>query len=869
MKVNKLTAVSLAVGLALPMMAQAELIITEYVEGSANNKALEIYNTGDTSIDLSSYSLARYKDGETAATAMVTLEGTLASKGVKVILHPQAEITLATGIDSMTGNLYFNGGDAVGLLKGDVLVDVIGEIPTPASWGKDIGFQRNVDALTPSSSFNVNNWVEQPVNSFDGLGSLDATEAPVTAVFSCTGATITSIYDIQGAGMSSPLVPSGAFESVVEVTTKGIVTARSESLYKGFFIQDANGDGSPFTSDGIFVNWGSAAPSQILPGMEVCIQGKVKEYFGSTQIDIKDDQKFELGAMVGEVVATSLYVASGETLPQALERVEGMKVVLDMSSDMKVTRSFSFDYDSYRNNMVLSHKAPLMKATQVYAPLSAEAVALSEANMINQLSVESDNKAPNGVIPYFPGFNADTGYIRIGDQVTNMEGVIGYSYNKYRIMPTNEITATDLIRGIEREDAPAIANMGDLRVSSFNVLNFFNSEFGGDANPTGQNRGATIEAEMLLQRTKIVNAMKAMNADIIGLMEIENNGFGEQGALNNLMDALNAELTAEQAYQFVEVADEDKYQGNFIGSDAITVGMFYRPAVITLDGAAKVIATPEQHAAAGIASRVKGDATETSPEYNVYQRHSLLQGFIINDKKINVVVNHLKSKGSGCLEDWLAFNENSEPVDLQGKCNAFRVSAANVLGESIKDLEGDVLVIGDLNAYGKEDPLAVLTDYDASTNDRVIRTAAWTTLNGQVHERDGSAIDKGYGLINLSTQEHGPATYSYSYSGELGNLDHALGNASLAARVVAVEDWHINALESNLLEYGSKFTGDLAKSDNAFSSSDHDPVIIALAYPEPIVPVIPEPPVSKDDGGSLGYLGLMLLSALGLRRRKA
>ena len=867
MKVNKLTAVSLAVGLALPMMVQAEVIITEYVEGSANNKALEIYNTGDTSIDLSSYSLARYKDGATEATSMLTLEGTLASKGIKVILHPQAEIVLVDGVDSMTGNLYFNGGDAVGLLKNDVLVDVIGEIPTPDSWGKDISFQRSLDALVPSKSFNATQWVEYPVNFFDGLGSLKVIEAPTTPVFSCTGATITPIYDIQGAGNSSSLVPAGAFESVDEVTTKGIVTARSESLYKGFFIQDANGDGSPYTSDGIFVHWGSAAPSEIVPGMEVCVQGKVKEYYGSTQIDLKNDQKFELGNTVDELAATSFYVASGEMLTDALERVEGMKVVLDTTSEMKVTRSFSFDYDSFRNNMLLSHKAPLMKATQVYAPLSEDAVALSQANIINQLYVESDTKAPNGVVPYFPEFNAETGYIRIGDQVTNLEGVIGFSYGKYRIMPTNEITAADFIRGVAREEVPAIAGMGDLRVSSFNVLNFFNSGFGGDANPTGQNRGATVEAEMLLQRTKIVNAMKAMNADIIGLMEIENNGFGKAGALQNLLDALNAELTAEQAYQFVEVAEVDKYQGNFIGSDAITVGMFYRPAVVSLNGAAKVIATPEQHAAEGVTSRTKGDVVETSPAFDKYQRYSLMQGFTINDKKITIVVNHLKSKGSGCLEDWLNFNEDSEPVDLQGKCNDFRVSAAKVLGEAVKDLEGDVLVIGDLNAYGKEDPLAVLTDYDASIQDREIRTAAWTTLNGQVHEREGSVIDKGYGLINLSTQEHGPATYSYSYSGELGNLDHALGNPSLAERVVAVEDWHINALESNLFEYGSKYTGELAKSDNAFSSSDHDPVIIALAYPEPEVPVSPEPTVNNDDGGSLGYLSLMLLSMLGLRRK--
>jgi predicted extracellular nuclease len=518
---------------------------------------------------------------------------------------------------------------------------------------------------------------------------------------------------------------------------------------------------------------------------------------------------------------------------------------------------------------VLSHKAPLMKPTQVFEPNSADSIALAQANAVNQLFVESDFKAKDGEVPYFPEFNAETGYIRVGDQLTNLEGVIGYSYNAFRILPTNIITAGDFIRVNDRTDAPTVADMGDIRVASFNVLNFFNDVVGGDANPSNSNRGALIEEEMVLQRTKIVNALVAMNADVVGLMEIANNGFGELSAIQNLVDALNAELTDDQAYRFVEIEDADKYEDKFIGSDAITVGMLYRPARITLDGAAKVIATPEQHAAEGAQTREKDGVVEQSPSYEKFQRHSLVQTFSINDEKLTVVVNHLKSKGSGCIEDWAEFNENAEPADLQGKCNAFRVSAAKVLGESLKDVAGDVLVIGDLNAYGKEDPVAVLTDYDASTTDHVIRTASWTTLNGKVYEREGSVIDKGYGLINLNTQAHGAATYSYSYSGELGNLDHALANESLAAKLVGIDDWHINSVESNLFEYGSKYTGDLVKTESPFSASDHDPVIIALSYPAPVTPTpTPTPePVQDSDGGSLGYFALMLLGALGLRRR--
>ncbi|MEZ9140826.1 MULTISPECIES: ExeM/NucH family extracellular endonuclease [unclassified Shewanella] len=688
------------------------------------------------------------------------------------------------------------------------------------------------------------------------------TKTPMASEVLCDVENITPIYQIQGTGSTSPFVTAQSNESVKEITTTGVVTARAERLYKGFFIQDPLGDGSPLTSDGIFVHWGASAPAEIVPGMEICVTGKVQEYSGFTQINLEPQQKYKLGNQVGEIAATPLQVKEGQSLAPALERFEGMKLVLTAKSDMTVTRSFSLDYDSYRNNMVLSHQAPLMKATQVYAPLSAEAIALNKANISNQLVVESDYKADHGKVPYFPSFNAENGYIRIGDTLINFEGVIGYSYDKYRFMPINEISASDFIRNQDRSAAPAIANQGDLRVASFNVLNFFNSPFGGDANPLGHNRGAKIESEMLLQRTKIINAMAAMNADIIGLMEVENNGFGELSAIQNLVTALNDKQPTELAYQFVEVTDNN----GLVGSDAIAVGILYRPAVVTLDGLAKVIATPEQHVKEGVVSRIKDGVKELNPAYKKYQRHSLMQGFKVNDQKLTIVVNHFKSKGSGCLEDWLSFNEDSEPEDLQGKCNAFRVSAAKVIAESITDLDGDVLVIGDLNAYGKEDPLVVLTDYDASLTKHVIKTASNTSLNGVDYDVQGRVIDKGYGLINLNTQAHGPATYSYSYRGELGNLDHALGNLSLAARLVAIEDWHINAVESSLFEYSSKYTGELAKSDNVYSSSDHDPVLIALSYPEvqaSNVAVIKD----KAAGASLSFLGLLLLSALGFGRK--
>ncbi|WP_299009097.1 extracellular exonuclease ExeM [uncultured Shewanella sp.] len=886
---TKITIISAAVAAMLPTMAQADVFITEYVEGSASNKAIELYNSGEVAVDLSTYSIARYKDGATELSDAISLSGEIAPGAVKVIAHPNADLGLDASVDVLEGSLTFNGGDSVGLLNGDIVVDVVGDVPADSGWGKDVTLARSSDVTSGSTTFIESQWTALDKDTFSGLGTFAGAaggdtpiETPVEEVpFTCEGQTILPIYTVQGSSAYSPFVTKDdaltldeqQLQSDTEVTVKGIVTARGESLYKGFYLQDATGDGIAETSDGIFVYLGEAAPESIQPGVEVCVQGLVKEYHGLTQIDIKDEQKMEVGEQGDVLAATSFYVNEGDSLAEALERFEGMKIKLEATSELLVSRSFSYDYDAGRNNMVLSHKAPLMKPTQVYAPLSEEAIALAGANSQNQLFVESDYKADAGEIPYFSEFNAETGYIRVGDTIADIEGVVGYGFNQYRLVVTNALEETHFIHNNDRVEIPETASLGDIRVASFNVLNFFTNAIDGDANPSegNSNRGATGVAEMLLQRTKIVNAILAMNADIVGLMEIENNGFGDNSAIQNLLTALNAELDKDQAYQFIEITDADKKDGQYLGSDAITVGMLYRPNTVTPAGDAFVIETPEQHAAAGVVSRGEGDNAENNPEYEKYQRHSLGQTFTVNDESLTVVVNHFKSKGSACLEDWLAGEETEDPVDLQGRCNEFRVSAATVIGDALSEVEGDILIIGDLNAYGMEDPVRVLTDYDAETSENAIYTASHTTLGGEPFDVEGREIKQGYGFINLNTQAHGAATYSYTYNGELGNLDHALGNASVAERMVAIEDWHINSVESNLFEYSSKYTGKLEKSYNAFSASDHDPVIIALDYTEEAPEIEPEPDTGTkptSDGGSLGFLGLGLLSLFGLSRRK-
>ncbi len=548
--------VALAVGLALAGPAQAQLLISEYLEGSGNNKAVELSNLGSDLVDLSQYRLALYANGKPISespTNSLALQGTLAPGATLVLANPSASSEILAKANRTSGNLVFNGDDALVLYRGSEIVDSFGQVGVDpgTAWVSgnvstlDMTLRRKAtvtigrtDATAPFDP--AQEYVAAPKDDASGLGCsgdgpCDGTQPPA---FVCPVDSLVPVPAIQGPGSSSPLVPAGKFESEQAYATRGVVTQVVSGLYKGFFIQDEQGDGDPATSDGLFV-YSTKANAAVVPGAEVCVSGKVKEYFNQTQLNADELVVTRPQGVIP--AAVDLLPVAGESLSQLLERHEGMQVRLVPGSSLVVTRNFSFDYDGKRNNLVLAYGAPLIKSTQKFAAMSQEASNWALRNQQNQLVVETDAKAPDGVLPWFPGFNAEDGYLRIGDKLNGLEGALGYSYNLFRLVASNRIDASQIDHsGWDRVETPELAEAGDLRVASFNVLNFFTTVVGGDANPTGSNRGAPTVAEFELQRTKIVSAITRLNADVVGLMEIENNGYGDNSAIANLVAALNA-----------------------------------------------------------------------------------------------------------------------------------------------------------------------------------------------------------------------------------------------------------------------------------------------------------------------------------------
>ncbi|MFT5196284.1 MAG: putative extracellular nuclease, partial [Candidatus Promineifilaceae bacterium] len=230
-----------------------------------------------------------------------------------------------------------------------------------------------------------------------------------------------------------------------------------------------------------------------------------------------------------------------------------------------------------------------------------------------------------------------------------------------------------------------------------------------------------------------------------------------------------------------------------IGTDAIAVGLIYKPATATPQGSSAIL-----------------DSSVDARFVDTKNRPALAQTFIDNNTGgvFTVAVNHLKSKGSNC-------DDLGDPDlgDGAGNCNLTRKAAAEALvdwlaGDPTGSGDSDVLIIGDLNSYDKEDPINAL-------------------INGD--------------YTDLENQFGGEYAYSYVFGGQLGYLDYALANSDLLPEVTGAAAWHINSDEPDLLDYDTTFKKDAQDAlyePNAYRASDHDPIVIGLAVCDEIAPTL-------------------------------
>ncbi|EJB5270478.1 ExeM/NucH family extracellular endonuclease [Vibrio vulnificus] len=896
---KKMTLLAGAISSVLSGAALADIndiIITEYMEGGYNNKAIEITNLGTTDyVFPSTIDIAYQKDGaawnrmnQSADQSKSALDGITLAPGKTLVLrnpsntaNEQAQITALEaaktkfGAQVVDATVYYNGNDAVALRDvtnpdAPVILDVVGVVGSADNWGKDVTLRRFESAKAQKDNYVAKDWLVEAKDTFSGLGDPAFAEPLATAPCSDAEAGVLHKYigEVQGEAYSSPLIESG-FTSKEEYLVTGVVSAVATSLVKGFYLYDDNADGNVKTSDGIFVKT-SGAVSKDMIGQQICVRAKVNEDYGMTTLlptgniwEVKNSTPVEVTPVKLERIDSD-----DETFRSTLERLEAMPVVLveDMDAaegnqDMRVSRTFSFDYSAKRNNMVIAYKRPNPQPNQDHVAGSDAAKAQTAQNKDYRIVVESDEKPADGKIPYYPEFASDphNNYIRINDSVVGMTGVLHYSYNEFRLIPTANVTKANFVHNTPRTSSPVIKeSYGDdgftIKVATQNVLNYFNSPYGGHDNLFGDNRGAESQQEFERQQAKIVEAIYGLDADIVGLMEVENNGFGDFSAIRELLEAINAKYYKENykdrfaresihnRYVFVgfdKNGDQVLDQFDTVGSDAITTGIIYRPSKVSVI-AGKVIPMPWQDAPMIVDADGKpvvdgkGELAESGKNY---QRNTVAATFrVLNTgKQLTVSVNHLKSKGSTCWDDYVGTKAVDD--DAQGSCENFRVASTYHLGQEMAKIGGDQIVLGDMNSYAHEDPMLVLT---SNPTKKALKAADYIKVGNkwQFNGEQGPVITQTFGFINAVDYKTpaGETSWSYSYNDEVGSLDHLLITSSLKSRLVDAVDWHINAPESTLFDYSNKYKGGDSNEanpfykDDAFRSSDHDSALVTIGY---------------------------------------
>jgi predicted extracellular nuclease len=604
-----------------------------------------------------------------------------------------------------------------------------------------------------------------------------------TRVFFYTGdvcaGSFTPAYEIQGAGQSAAVTGS--------TTTRGIVVGDYEAGgLDGFYLQDEQGDGNSATSDAVFVH--SPGGDDVNVGDRVWVAGSAGDYQGQTEISrFSGADVTRCGTGTVAPTAVTLPFAS----PDSPERYEGMLV--NMTQTLTVTEHFQL---GRFGEVLMSSGGRLPQPTSIVAP-GAPAQAQQEANNLNQILFDDASQAQNPDPILFgrggqPLSASNT--LRGGDTATNTVGVLTYTWggasaspNAYRLRPVGALGGgvPDFQAANPRPtSAPDRAAGTDVRVAGMNLLNFFNTFTGcrnGADGAATDCRGAESQAEFDRQWPKTVAGIVGTGADVIGINEIENDGYGPTSAIQFLVDKLNA-ATAPGTYAFIDV-DANTGQVNAAGTDAIKVGVLYKPAVVTPVG---------NTAALNSAAFVNGG--DGSPR----SRPSIAQAFedTTTGARFVVDVNHLKSKGSACA--------TPDAGDGSGNCDQVRTNAAIALAAWLdSDPTGtgdpDVLLVGDYNSYAMERPVKVLEDA---------------------------------GYTNLIRQRIGRDAYSYVFDGQWGYLDYAFGSSSVQRQLAGVYEWHINADEPSVLDYNTNFkTANLRSTlyaPDEFRISDHDPVLVDL-----------------------------------------
>jgi 5'-nucleotidase len=809
--------------------AGSALVISEVYGGGGNANAtrthdfIELYNPTNAAISVANWSV-QYRSA-TGTTAQVTaLSGSVPAGGHYLVQEASnAAVGAPLPTPDATGGISMAAGAGVVILRSSTtpfndvqgnlagssdVVDAVG-YGTTATTFETANTGVNLTATTSAQRSATGADTDHNANDFSEASPDPKNSGGVTPPPTVVDATIA---EVQGTGFSSPY--AGAANTFVR--TRGVVTATYPAGgFSSFVIQTegtgAGADATPGASDGLWVRQASGTVGVEI-GDFVEVTAPVEENFGLTRLAYNPANANQaLTELTDPHTDPAPLVGDYPTTNAEREAHEGE--LLDVTGQ-GFTVTDNFDTNRFAEIGLATGDKPLIHPLDVATPGSPEAQAVAADNAARAVTLD-DGASSN----YTSGAAADlpvpwltpTNPIRVGSAATlHAPVVLDFQFGVWRFQPTQQVTdeGADVatFENTRSEDLAPQPVGGDLKLATFNVLNYFNTtgvdyEAAGndcdffedrdgdpvtvdDCGPTGP-RGAAEDEDLQRQQDKIVAAINTMDADIVSLEEIENSiKLGEtdrDDALSALVDALNAGAGSTR-WAFVPSPDPSELPPT-ADQDVIRTAFIYNPAEVEAVGTSDVLT---------------GDADFSNA------REPLAQAFKPagnpDDDAFAVIVNHFKSKGDSTPPQ--QGNDNADSGNGAGAFNGDRTRQAQSLATFANEFATSrglekVFLTGDFNAYSHEDPLEAL--YDA-----------------------------GYTGIESDT----PGEATYSFDGLYGSLDHVLANDAALADVTGADIWNINSVESVAFEY-SRHNNNVTDfyQPNVFRASDHNPEIVGIKVP--------------------------------------
>ncbi|AWV06350.1 hypothetical protein C9I47_0628 [Lysobacter maris] len=786
--------------------AHAEVVVSQVYGGGGNSGAtyrndfIELRNNGASAVDLSGWSV-QYASSSGSSWQRTELSGSIAPGGFYLVQQaagsggtadlPTPDAIGTISMSSSNGKVALvNGGGALSgtcPLGETVVVDFVGfgsancfegAAATPSLNNTSAALRKGDGSIdSDDNAADFDRGAPDPRNS--GAEPPDPPEPPVAL----------TIAQIQGDGLVSAHVDK-------TVITEGVVTALKYN--NGFFLQSANDDGNPATSDGIFVYTGSAPTVAV--GDSLRVTGTVTEFtpfsdanqLSITELVSPTIEVLANGAALPAAIELTATDLGPDALPGALEKLEGMRVSVAEAIAVSGSGGRIDENDARASTDGVFH---------VTLPGIARPFREAGIGVLDAADIPADKNPPRfdtnperlmvrswGQIGSAPlSVDADA-------QVAGLLGVLDYYSGTWALLP--DVGTPPTVAGGRLPEAVNDASYDEVTIASFNMLRLFDEIADGN--------GATTLTPEALDR-RLAKAALAVcdylkSPDIIGVVEVEN-----ARVLQLLSDRIDTSCPAAPGYvPYLE-------PGNDIGG--INVGFLVSSRAVD-GGLARVeVLDVTQFGKDTLLNNPNGSTSLLNDRPPLRLRARIHQDGS-SAYPVTVIVNHLRSLNG--IDD---FSPGSSGwATTSERVRAKRGAQAAYLAGLVEQFQQNdpnerIVLVGDFNAFevndGYVDVMGIVRG-DAAPADQVL---TWVDSPLTTPLVDGSQ------LIPDPAER-----YSYVFAGNAQTLDHVLVNETLVMDSAMLEIDHprINA------DFGVDNFDD---ATIAIRSSDHDPVRLRIAVP--------------------------------------